>query len=240
MNVLKAEPSFEKHHRLLREVIETIVLTVLMFVIINLAVQNYDVDGPSMEPTLHNGERIMVDKVSYRFHAPQRGDIIVFIAPPNPQEDFVKRIIGVPGDEITVNNTTVTVDGVTLNEPYVAATRQGNPNLIKTNHYILPANRYFVMGDDRINSSDSRSWGLVPRANIIGRAALIYWPLGEDNDGFLQNFSSVFANVHQKTQTSSVSPPHSGTLVSDDTLLFFMPAVFLLSSRYRKKRRKLF
>jgi len=75
------EYNFEKRYRLIREIVETVVLTVLMFVIINLAVQNYDVTGPSMEPSLHNQERIMVDKVSYLFHSPARGDVIVFIAP---------------------------------------------------------------------------------------------------------------------------------------------------------------
>ena len=159
---MKADHSFEKHHRLVREVIETVVLTVLMFIIINLAVQNYDVTGPSMEPTLHNQERIMVDKVSYRFHEPARGDVIVFIAPPHPELNYVKRIIATPGDELTVDNTTVTVNGATLNEKYVVPERQGNPNITKYYHRVLPANEYFVMGDDRINSSDSREWGLVP------------------------------------------------------------------------------
>jgi signal peptidase I len=190
------EYNFEKRYRLIREIIETIVLTVLMFIIINLAVQNYDVSGPSMEPSLHNQERIMVDKVSYLFHPPARGDVIVFVAPPAPSENYVKRIIGIPGDVISINGTTVTVDGTTLNESYVDPIMQGNPNPPITNE-VIPDGKYFVMGDDRRNSSDSRVWGLVPRNNIIGRAALVYWPFGQDNSGFLPNVSSVFANVHQ-------------------------------------------
>jgi signal peptidase I len=204
----RVEYNFEKRHRLVREIIETVVLTVLMFVIINLAVQNYDVTGPSMESSLHNQERIMVDKLSYLFHSPERGDVIVFVAPPAPTENYVKRIIGVPGDVITVNGTVVTLDGTTLNETYVNPTLQGNPNPPITN-CVVPDNQYFVMGDDRKNSSDSRVWGFVPRNRIIGRAALVYWPLGQDNNGFLPNVSSVFANVHQPTNQAALaqSPP---------------------------------
>jgi len=183
VNSLKVEYNFEKRHRLVREIIETIVLTVLMFIIINLAVQNYDVTGPSMEPSLHDQERIMVDKVSYWFHTPARGDVIVFSAPPAPTENYVKRIIGIPGDVITVDGNTVMLNGVTLNETYVDPTLQGNANP-PINKQLIPDDNYFVMGDDRKNSSDSRSWGWVPRDKIIGRAALVYWPLGQDNNGF--------------------------------------------------------
>jgi len=169
---MNTELDFEKRYRLIREIIETVVLTVLMFAIINLAVQNYDVSGPSMEPSLHNQERIMVDKVSYFFHEPARGDVIVFHAPPAPTENYVKRIIGIPGDTVAVNGITVTVNGTTLKEIYVDPAMQGNPNP-PTNQTLLK-DQYFVMGDDRRNSSDSRVWGFVPRGNIIGRAALVY------------------------------------------------------------------
>ena len=110
---MNPELDFEKRFRLVREVIETIVLTVLMFLVIRFAVQNFNVEGTSMEPRLHNGELILVDKWTYLFHPPQRGDVIVFVAPPQPSQDFVKRIIGVPGDRITIHNTIVIVNGVT-------------------------------------------------------------------------------------------------------------------------------
>jgi signal peptidase I len=209
---LRVEYNFEKRYRLVREIVETVVLTVLMFVIINLAVQNYDVSGPSMEPSLHNQERIMVDKVSYLFHAPARGDVIVFSAPPAPTENYVKRIIGIPGDVITVNTDTdpkkdtVILNGVTLNETYVAPEMQGNPNP-RIVERLIPDNEYFVMGDDRKNSSDSRVWGFVPRDKIIGRAALVYWPLGKDNTGFLPNVSPVFAKVHPPTNHVPLPQP---------------------------------
>ena len=195
---MNVELNFEKRYRLVREVIETVVLTVLMFLVIRLAVQNFNIQGMSMEPTLHDQELILVDKWSYLFHAPARGDIIVFIAPPEPSQDYIKRIIALPGDTITIRDTTVIVDGVTLNETYVDPHRQGNPYAYKTiSNMIVPPNDYFVMGDNRGNSSDSREWGFVPRQNIIGKAALTYWPIGENNFGLLPNFSSVFARVHQ-------------------------------------------
>ncbi|WP_126581400.1 signal peptidase I [Tengunoibacter tsumagoiensis] len=207
------EQNFEKRNRLIREIIETVVLTALMFFIINIAVQNYTVDGPSMENSLHDGERIMVDKVSYQFHAPARGDVVVFIAPPHPEENYVKRIIAIPGDVVTIKGNDVTVDGVTLHETYVTPTRQGNsfynrPGYPVYDHFVLPKDKYLALGDDRINSSDSRDWGLLPRSNIIGRAALVYWPIiHEDNAGFLPNVSSVFANVHQEgTKTATHAP----------------------------------
>ncbi|HEY4034321.1 MAG TPA: signal peptidase I [Ktedonobacteraceae bacterium] len=189
------EQNLEKRYRFVREVMETIVLTVLIFVVINLAVQNYTVSGPSMEPTLHDQERIMVDKVSYLFHAPARGDVIVFIAPSDPSSYYVKRIIAVPGDVLSVDDTTVKVDGITLKESYVDPKLQGNP-YDPIDNRVVPLNDYFVLGDHRAVSSDSRDWGFVPRGNIIGRANLVYWPLGEDNNGFLHNFSSIFAKVH--------------------------------------------
>jgi signal peptidase I len=194
---MKLEMNFEKRHRLVREVIETLILTVLMFLIINMAVQNFDVDGMSMEPKLHNGERLMVDKASYLFHPPARGDVVVFVAPPQPTLDYVKRIIGLPGDTISVVNGVPTVNGVTLKEFYVDPHQMGASQTDRTiQNLVVPAGEYFVMGDNRIESFDSRSWGFLPKKNIIGRATLVYWPLGKDNDGLLPDVSSVFAKVH--------------------------------------------
>ena len=232
------EQTFEKRYRFIREIMETIVLTILMFVIINLAVQNYDIQGPSMESTLHNQERIMVDKVSYLFHPPSRGDVIVFIAPNNPSLNYIKRIIAIPGDVISVDDITVKVDGVTLREPYVDPKRQGNP-YDPIDNRVVPPNNYFVMGDDRVNSSDSRDWGFVPRGNIIGRAALVYWPLGQDNDGFLHNYSSVFANVHQPNSSTSGARSYqisNDSLDVDVMLLYVSPALLLFPVWYRKRR----
>ncbi|GCE19684.1 signal peptidase I [Dictyobacter kobayashii] len=121
------EFDFEKRYRLVREIIETLVLTVLMFLVIRLAVQNFNIDGMSMEPSLHNQELVIVDKWSYFFHEPARGDVIVFVAPPNPSQDYIKRIVGLPGDVISIQDTRVTVNNKQLSETYVDPQRQGNP-----------------------------------------------------------------------------------------------------------------
>lgn len=242
MNGLKEEKQFNKRYRLIREIIETIILTVLMFIVINLAVQNYDVSGPSMEPSLHDQERIMVDKVSYHLHNPARGDVVVFVAPPNPSLNYVKRVIAVPGDVLTIQGTTVHVNNALLKETYVSPAYQGNPYNAIVNR-VLPPDQYFVMGDDRRNSSDSREWGFVPRQNIVGRAALVYWPLGQENSGFLPDVSSVFASVHTNTTrvqllTSSHLHPSLGnsTFGTEGAIFFAMPGLLLVCSRYRKKR----
>ena len=228
-------PAARNQFRFVREVIETVVLTVLLFFVISSAVQNYFVDGVSMEPNLHNTERILVDKWSYLFHPPQRGDIIVFAAPPDPSEDYVKRIIALPGDIITIRNTTVIVDGDTLSETYISSARQGNPFAYKQiNNVIVPPNDYFVLGDNRAESSDSRDWGFVPRNNIVGRAVLVYWPLGESNDGLVPNVSNVFVNVHQ----TGVSPSAATDIHGVDTNSFFFmwaPGIFLIGI-WRRKR----
>ena len=231
---MNPELDFEKRYRLVREVIEMVILTVLMFLIVQLAVQNYFVDGTSMEPNLHNQERILVDKWTYLFHAPARGDIIVFIAPPDPTSDYVKRIIAIPGDTLTIDNITVIVDGVTLHEPYIDPKLQGNPFFQNQIHnLVIPPDKYFVLGDNRDGSSDSRDWGFVPRENILGRAALVYWPLGENNYGFIPNVSSVFANVHQPGD-SPTSQHHVPAFDTDGLLLAATPGLLILFPRRRK------
>jgi len=235
---MNPEFDFEKRYRLLREIIETIVLTLLMFLVIRFAVQNFNVDGTSMEPNLHNTELILVDKWTYLFRTPARGDVIVFAAPPHPDMDYVKRVIGLPGDIITIRNTTVIVNGVILKEIYVDPHNQGNLFAAKNiSNLKIPPNNYFVLGDNRAVSSDSRDWGFVPKANIIGRAAFIYWPLGQDNNGFLKNYSSVFASVQGPGlavlgQTDS-SP---GSISIDSFLLILGPGFSLLFMKRRTRQ----
>ncbi len=229
------ELNFEKRYRLVREVIETAVLTLLMFLVIHSAVQNFNVDGHSMEPNLHDTELILVDKWTYLFHAPTRGDVIVFVAPPAPNEDYVKRIIGVPGDVITINNGAPTVNGVTLKEYYVRPANMGaTPEDTAINKMIVPPDDFFVLGDNRMGSSDSRTWGLLPRKNIIGRAALVYWPFGQDNSGLLPNVSPVFAKVQQAQVVHPVTSDSNG--MSDNELFVVaMPGIFVIFSRYRQR-----
>ncbi|MEO7019979.1 MAG: signal peptidase I [Ktedonobacteraceae bacterium] len=231
---MNPEPHFEKNHnRLLRDIVETVALTLLMFLVLRFAIQNFNIDGTSMEPNLHNSELVLVDKLTYLFHPPIRGDIVVFAAPPEPTQDYVKRVIGLPGDTITVQGTTIIVDGVTLHEGYIAAQNQGTPPGTRTiTNLVVPANDYFVLGDNRAVSSDSRIWGFVPVRNIIGRAALVYWPLGKSNNGLVPGVSPVFASIHQNN--------NQGPLSAINALwLLLIPAIFLLF-RQRKTIKRWF
>ena len=240
------EFDFEKRYRLVREIIETVVLTFLMFLVIRLAVQNFNIDGMSMEPNLHNQELILVDKWSYLFHAPARGDVIVFVAPPNPTQDYIKRIIGLPGDIITIQDTTVLVNGKPLSEPYIDPHRQGNPYQPFVNR-VVPPNSYFVLGDNRNGSSDSRDWGCVPRQNVIGRAALVYWPLGQSNNGLLPSVAQTFTNIPSPTGTplstcllmmkpaATIAPTSNGSVLNlNMVLLLALPGIFRAFYRRRK------
>ena len=230
---MNPQHDFEKRYRLIREIIETIVLTALMFLVIRFAVQNFNIEGHSMEPSLHDQELILVDKWTYLFHPPTRGDVIVFIAPPQPSQDYIKRVIGIPGDVITIQNTTIIVDGVPLKETYVDPRNQGTTFEDKpVVNMVVPPNDYFVLGDNRANSSDSRVWGFVPKQNIIGRAALVYWPLQQDNDGFLPNVSAVYSHVHQ---SSTALITLSDTFI-DATPLVLLAAPFIIIVFLRRKK----
>lgn len=186
---------------------ETIILTVLMFLVIRLAVQDFQVDGTSMVPTLQNNQFVLVDKLTYTFGQPSRGDVIVFEFPLNHQDDYIKRVIGLPGDRVYVSdNGQVSVNSVVLNEPYV--NNLDNPYGEKS--YVVGKDQYFVLGDNRGFSSDSRDWGLVNRSEIIGKATLVYWPVSVLH--FLPNEQQVYAHVPQST-SSIVTPTNARTVV---------------------------
>ncbi len=149
----------------------------LLFLLAHVAVGNFRVDGRSMIPTLHNNEFILVDKISYDVTSPHRGDIVVFRYPLNPSKDFVKRIIGVPGDRVAIHNHAVFVNGRRLSEDYIAQEPDYSMHsILGASGDVVPKGEYFVLGDNRNNSDDSHLWGPVPRKNIIGRALLSYWP----------------------------------------------------------------
>jgi signal peptidase I len=137
------------------------------------------IPSASMYPTLHTGDRLVVEKVSYRFHLPKTGDIVVFSSPPELQrrgyeknQAFIKRVIGMPGEIISVNKGKVYLNGQPLPEDYIAEPpNQPFPPVT------VPENEFFVMGDNRNDSNDSRYWGFLPRKNLIGRATFRFWPL---------------------------------------------------------------
>jgi signal peptidase I len=156
--------------RFLVDILETLVLSIVLFVSINMISARIRVDGVSMEPTLMSGEMVIVNRLSYRLGSPQRGDIIVFYFPHDPKVEYIKRVIGLPGDEVEVKNNTVYVNGQLLDESYLKVTT----NYIGT--WSVPAGQLFVLGDNRNNSSDSHEWGTVPMDYVVGKAVLIYWP----------------------------------------------------------------
>jgi signal peptidase I len=156
--------------RIATDILETFILAVFLFFIINVLSARIRVDGSSMEPTLHTGEFVVVDKVSYRIGSPQRGDVIVFHYPRNPQKEYIKRVIGLPGDTVNITDGHVYINGQPLQEPYIAAA-PAYPGSWTVNEGAL-----FVLGDNRNNSDDSHRWGTVPFNYVVGRAILVYWP----------------------------------------------------------------
>lgn len=184
----KARLKLKRSH-LAREIVETIALTILIFAVIHFVIQTYRVEGPSMQPGLTPDEYVLVNKAIYLFHAPERGDVIVFHYPLDTTRDFIKRIIGLPGDTITVDQTNVWVNGVKLKEPYISSAANPTGRTWK-----IPSNVYFVMGDNRPVSDDSRDWGCVPKDYIVGKAVVVYWPMS--NWQLINTYSTVYAAIH--------------------------------------------
>lgn len=194
-----------------REMVETIVLTLLIFFLVRAVVQNFKVEGYSMEPSLHTGQYLLVNKlvyfrfdsnalrslflreketepnIVYPFHPPQRGDVVVFEYPQDPSRDFIKRVIAVAGETVEVKNRRVLVNGVALSEPYIK-----DAPVYSMAPITVPQGNVFVLGDNRNNSSDSHVWGTLPIGNIIGKAWIRYWP--PNQWGFLPQSQPAAAN----------------------------------------------
>jgi signal peptidase I len=172
MNPDVSQPKEQKSGflRFLVDVLETLVLSVVLFVSINMISARIRVDGASMEPTLTTGEYVIVNRLSYKLGSPQRGDIIVFHFPRDPREEYIKRVIGLPGDVVEAKNGYLYVNGQKLDESYLS---------VKTNYtgtWQVPEGQLFVLGDNRNNSSDSHDWGFVPMDYVVGKAIVVYWP----------------------------------------------------------------
>lgn len=173
------------------ETLEVIALAIVMFVAVRAVAQNFIVDGASMVPSFHNSELLIVNRLAYRtfdvswvpgvnddawrpFGEPEIGDVIVFKFPRDPSRDFIKRVVALPGQTVEVRDGTVYVDGLSLDEPYVA-----DPPGYTYGPETVPPGQLFVLGDNRNNSYDSHSWGMLEQSLIIGRVDLRYWPLSE-------------------------------------------------------------
>jgi len=164
------KPSFRSK---LYELFETLLIAAILFVVINIVTARVVVESVSMQPNLHEGELVIVNKLAYRWSEPERGDIVVFPYPLNQEIRFIKRVIGIPGDHVVVQNGQTSVNGIVLFEPYLADTPA------YTGEWTVEEGEVFVLGDNRNNSNDSSRWGNVPLDDLLGKAILVYWPLSE-------------------------------------------------------------
>ncbi len=170
------------------DLLETVLLAVVLFVGINLVSARVRVEGYSMRPTLDDGQYLLVSRLSYLRGQYQRGDVIIFRPPMHPEEslwrrllgfpglhdryeDYVKRIIGLPGETVKIENGMVFINGQRLDEPYIAQPPR------YSGEWTVPEGHLFVLGDNRNDSSDSHQWDFLPQENVIGKALVVYWPL---------------------------------------------------------------
>ncbi len=168
---IETQPSqTDNWKRFILDILETVILAVILYFGINAISARVRVDGLSMNPTLQHGEYVLVSRLTYRTGEPERGDIIVFSFPVDQKQDLIKRVIGLPGETVSIRNGEVLINGVKLEEPYIAQSPVYNGT------WTVSAGELFVLGDNRNNSKDSHQWGLLPIENIIGKALLIYWP----------------------------------------------------------------
>ncbi len=161
------------------ELLKTVAIVfVLAFIIRYFFIQPFIIEGSSMEPDFHDRQLILIDKITYRFHGPKLGDVVVFESPQNHAVYYIKRVIGTPGDQVTIKGGAVYVNNQKISEPYL---KNGQKTIIDgTETGVLdekiPANQYFVLGDNRDASSDSREWGILDKSLIAGRFMVVIYP----------------------------------------------------------------
>lgn len=176
-------PILRKIYSILIDLVETLVIAGAVFVIIYAFLfRPFQVNGQSMYPNYHNGEYILTNIISLRLSSIERGDVIVFQSPRDREKDFIKRVIGLPGDRIGLENGKVTLNGRALDESdYLASDMKayGGAFLADGQTASVPVGNYFVMGDNRAFSSDGREWGFVPKEKVIGKSFFVYWPVGK-------------------------------------------------------------
>ncbi len=157
--------------RFILDILETLVLSLVLFLGINAISARIRVESISMQPTLYAGDFVIVNKMAYKIGDAGRGDVIIFHYPPDPnREPYIKRVIGLPGETVRVANGKVFINNTPLDEPYISAPPSYN------GEWRVPESGLFVLGDNRNSSSDSHSWGIVPLTNVIGKAEVVYWP----------------------------------------------------------------
>lgn len=207
-NDLEARPTeaqvIERQQALLREITTTLLITLVLFISLHYSAQAVPLDGPSMQPGLHTDERVLVNSLAYTFHGPQRGDVVVFHPPTALNERYIKRVIGLPGDTITLTLDHVIVNGVTLDEPYITPAPPGETENQEPQTIKLSASQYFVMGDNRTNSQDSRFFGPITQREIIGEAEFVVWPIASFHP--IDTFPAIYSRVPDVRAPRSPSP----------------------------------
>lgn len=174
------EPPPSSGRRVLLEIIQTIVLALVLFFGINFVSARIRVDGTSMVPSFQNGDYVIVNRLAYQWGQIVRGDVVVFPYPLNPEEDYIKRVIGLPGDRVAIYGGTVYVNDQPIEEPYIS-----EPAAEDKAELVVPEGYVFVLGDNRNASSDSRTWGPLEITEIIGKAVFRYYPF--DAIGFISH-----------------------------------------------------
>ncbi len=173
---------FKRAGSIFLDIIETVVIALAIFVIVYLFLfQPHQVRGNSMYPNFHDSDYLLTDKISYHLSQPKRNDVIIFTAPRNEDYDYIKRIVGLPGEMMKLEENGLFINNTLLEEPYLPDGQETFAgNFLGLGETVtIPEDNYFVLGDNRNHSSDSRDWGFVPRENIIGRAWFRYWPLNQ-------------------------------------------------------------
>lgn len=191
--VVATQPRASTGSSLLRELAEVVVLALILYFGISFAVQTVHVEGLSMFATLDDNDYLIADKIAYRLHAPQRGDIIILRPPTDDSKDFIKRVIALPGERLLIRDGVVYINGHRLIEPYLPEAwtvfnswpASGSPG--SADGSVIPANQYFVMGDNRNRSQDSRTFGPISRDRIDGRAWFRIWPIN--------HFGNIYSQV---------------------------------------------
>ncbi|MBI2013603.1 MAG: signal peptidase I [Candidatus Colwellbacteria bacterium] len=169
-------PVFKKFIASVWDVLEVLIIAVVsIYLVYGFIAQPFLVQGASMEPNFQHGNYLIVDEISYRFRAPERGEVIVFRNPNNEAEFYIKRIVGLPGEFVEIRGNDIFIDGVLLQEDYLPK----ETGLFGSYEFNLKDTEYFVMGDNRAHSFDSRNWGPLQKDNVVGVVRLRFWPLGE-------------------------------------------------------------
>lgn len=192
----KAPPSYRtlmQRAHLKREIVETLLFVAIIFLVVHVSIQTFLVSDASMRPALNSGELVIVNKASYIIGGPSRGDVVLFYDPNDLTKQYLGRVVAIPGDTITIAPDAVMVDGKTLNEPYITVPDGASENPKIVPQLTLQPGQYFVLNDNRVASSDSRTFGAIPRNNIVGKAVLVFWPLSEF--GGIPTYSSVFSGL---------------------------------------------